>query len=200
MGHVLMMRKGSIHAFMSLPDGYTKQGYIQSSGTQYINTEFNPNQNTRVIIDFEPLVSTTWKGVFGSRLAAGDNEFAVDFESATSLRSMYGTGYKNLSTTMLSRFLVDKNKETCTVNGSIISNDPQTFQVDYPIWLFSKNTGNTAWGLLSMKLYSCKIYDNGILVRNFVPCTNPSGKYGLYDLVGRKFYEDAASGSFTGGS
>ena len=31
-----------------LPSGYTELQYIESTGTQYINTGFQPNQNTRV--------------------------------------------------------------------------------------------------------------------------------------------------------
>lgn len=48
---------------MSLPSGYTPLEYIKSSGTQYINTGFNPNQNTRVVVDVKPLSVTqakTW--------------------------------------------------------------------------------------------------------------------------------------------
>lgn len=42
--------------------------------------------------------------------------------------------------------------------------------------------------ILSSKLYSCKIYDsNGMLVRNYIPCTNESGKKGLYDTVNGTF-------------
>ena len=42
--------------------------------------------------------------------------------------------------------------------------------------------------ILSSKLYSCKIYDsNGMLIRNYIPCTNESGKKGLYDTVNGSF-------------
>ena len=37
----------------TLPEGYTLLKYIESSGTQYINTGFNPNQNTRLLMDIE---------------------------------------------------------------------------------------------------------------------------------------------------
>ena len=50
-----------------------------------------------------------------------------------------------------------------------------------------------------MKLYSCQIYDNGTPVRNFIPCKNPSGVVGLYDLVDGKFYTNAVAGNFTAG-
>lgn len=48
-------------------------------------------------------------------------------------------------------------------------------------------------------IYSCQIYDNGTLVRDYVPCINPSGEVGLYDLVGGKFYGNAGSGVFVTG-
>ena len=36
---------------MSLPSGYKRLEYIQSTGTQYIDTGFKPNNNTRVVMD-----------------------------------------------------------------------------------------------------------------------------------------------------
>ena len=47
-----------------------------------------------------------------------------------------------------------------------------------------------------MNLYTCKIYDNDKIVRNYIPCVNPSGKAGLFDLVESKFYENKGSGEF----
>ena len=59
-----------------------------------------------------------------------------------------------------------------------------------------------------MKLYSFKIYDNDILVRNFIPCycqksvkdvngvTCPPNTAGLYDIVNNEFYTNQGSGSF----
>lgn len=48
-------------------------------------------------------------------------------------------------------------------------------------------------------MYSCKIYDNETLVRNFVPCKNASGAVGLYDTVEGQFYANAGTGTFTAG-
>ena len=56
---------------MALPSGYTQYEYIESSGTQYIDTGFKPNQNTRTVIDFQatvaPLITEveyTYNGAF----------------------------------------------------------------------------------------------------------------------------------------
>ena len=184
----------------TLPEGYTQVEYIQSTGIQYINTEFNPNSDTRVDMTCEPTTTGTWKGIFGARKSASVDEFGVDIPSATEIRSMYGTESKSLTvSTVLQKFSVVKNKNVCTVNGTAITHTKQNFATSFPIRLFDKNSGGSAWGQISMKLYSCQIYDNGTPVRNFIPCNNPSGVVGLYDLVDGKFYTNAVAGNFTAG-
>ncbi len=185
---------------VTLPEGYTQLEYIQSTGIQYINTEFNPNNDTRVDIICEPTATGTWKGIFGARKSASVDEFGVDIPSATLIRSTYGTESQNLTvSTIMQKFSIVKNKNICTVNGAAITNTKQTFTTSFPIRLFDKNSGGSAWGQVSMKLYSCQIYDNDIPVRNFIPCENPSRVIGLYDLIGKKFYTNAVAGNFTAG-
>ena len=54
MGHCLFMRKGSVHKKPSLlPSGYTELAYIQSSGTQYIDTGVKPDQTYTLKIKFQ---------------------------------------------------------------------------------------------------------------------------------------------------
>lgn len=184
----------------TLPEGYTQVEYIQSTGIQYINTEFNPSSDTRVDMTCEPTTTGTWKGIFGARKSASVDEFGVDIPSTTAIRSMYGTESQNLTvSTILQKFSIVKNKNVCTVNGTAITHTKQNFTTSFPIRLFDKNSGGSAWGQISMKLYSCQIYDNGTPVRNFIPCKNPSGVVGLYDLVDGKFYTNAVAGNFTAG-
>jgi hypothetical protein len=51
-----------------------------------------------------------------------------------------------------------------------------------------------------MRLYYFQIYDNNVLVRDFVPCINASGEAGLYDKANNVFYGNAGSGTFEAGS
>ena len=44
---------GASAAFAALPAGYTQLTYIESSGTQYINTGIVPKASTRVVCDFQ---------------------------------------------------------------------------------------------------------------------------------------------------
>ena len=49
------------------------------------------------------------------------------------------------------------------------------------------------------RIYSCKIYSNSALIRQFVPCKNSSGEVGLYDEVNNVFYGNAGTGVFIAG-
>ena len=50
-----------------------------------------------------------------------------------------------------------------------------------------------------MVLYYCQIYNGNTIVRNYIPCINPDGEIGLYDLANSKFYTNAGTGVFTAG-
>lgn len=185
---------------MALPSGYTKLDYIESSGTQYIDTGFIPNQDSAVHIVCQPTVASGWQGIFGARSATNVGEFGVDIPAGTTLRSVYGTG--NVTTTVstvATKLDIYKNKNVCTINGAVLTNSTETFSSGYPIWIFDKNTAGSKWNPCSMKLYSCKVYDNGTLVRDFIPCKNASGTIGLWDNVNSVFYANAGTGTFSTG-
>ena len=85
------------------------------------------------------------------------------------------------------------------LNGSKLkSSFTSPFVSNYGIYLFANNSAGSAIQKTNAKLYSCQIYDNDVLVRDFVPCINASGEIGLYDSVGKKFYGNAGTGVFTG--
>ena len=77
---------------MSLPIGYKRLEYIQSSGTQYIDTGFKPNQDTRVVCDTIFPVSATAYWLFGARngnqdrtlgFLTYDSQYRSDFNTST---------------------------------------------------------------------------------------------------------------------
>lgn len=190
------------------PGGYTEVEYIESTGTQYIDTGFKPNQNTRVVVDAYVTAQTAIQALFGARNAAGSNAFDV-FALGSSDGGGYQTDYAAESTVKndilcSGRHTVDKNKNSFAVDGTLLhTHTASTFSCSYNLYLFTNNNGGTTMtGTFptAAKLYSCKIYDNGTLVRDFIPCKNEVGEVGLYDLVNDKFYGNSGSGSFTAGA
>ena len=66
----------------------------------------------------------------------------------------------------------------------------------------SRGSSNAAiQNVPAMRLYAFKLYDNGVLVRNYVPCYRKSDNVvGLYDTVNNKFYINKGSGTFKYGA
>ena len=50
-----------------------------------------------------------------------------------------------------------------------------------------------------IKIYYFKIYDNDVLVRDFIPVLDNYGTPCMYDKVERKFYYNAGTGDFIAG-
>ena len=189
-----------------LPEGYTELEYIQSSGNAYIDTDFKPNQNSRVRMDVEvgsPVAATMC--FFGTRNAnqptatLAYNVWAMN--TGASIRSDFFSTNASLDFAAASgtRILIDKDKTLCHVNDETITNTQNTGQATLDLFLLACNDIGSPDYYLPAKLYSCQIYDNGLLVRDFVPCIDPEGTVGLYDLVGGTFYGNSGTGAFTAG-
>lgn len=182
-----------------LPSGYTQLEYIQSSGSQYINTGFKPNQDTKISITVDfPLSGTTW--LYGGRTSAGSNSLGFLSEGGSNYRFDYASSINKLTVKPTGKFTIDSDKNKCYINGELaVTADYTTFTSPVNMYIFNNNNNGSLSSGSSAKLYSCSIYDNGVLIRNFIPCKNASGVIGLYDNVGGKFYANAGTGTFTVG-
>lgn len=188
------------HGGGRLPAGYTELAYIQSSGTQYVDTGVMANNNTRVVLDAAfPVAPPITVGMFGGRTSATSKNYAM-LRTSSAFRSDYNNVYtQTWAVTPTARRIFDKNKETTTIDGVSQSYTNETFQCDYTLYLFGINNAGSTSFLSSLRLYSCRIYDNNTLVRNYVPCTNTVGEVGLYDLVSASFFGNAGTGTFIAG-
>lgn len=189
-----------------LPAGYRQVEYIQSSGEQYIDTGFTPNQDTRVVMYFDLLAVNGQyaEPIFGVRTSLSSNGFYFWASGYGTTTEQYQSGYNTAShyvaVKRVGRHKVDKNKNVTTVDGISASGTYASFTAAWNLLLFnSYNNGALYSNTTCMKLYSCQIYDNGTLVRDYIPCINPSGEAGLYDLVYGVFYGNAGTGVFAVG-
>ena len=192
-GKVGMKKPGS-----RLPDGYTELAYIQSSGTQYIDAAFIPNQNTKIVFDF--LSESTDCCVFGSRISYNNSAFMLYWSTTDIAAIEIGSQYFGLGS------LADANRHTIQMDGTqfVFDGDVKytysttAFTAPATMRLFHA-AGAESFAKMTGKVYACQIYDNGTLARDFVPCVADAGGVGLFDLVNNKFYGNSGSGSFVGG-
>lgn len=185
---------------------YTELEYIESTGTQYIDTNFIPNSNTDIEIVCECIDN---KFLFGSRKSTtgtSQQRFAFYLQSLGAKRQ---TNPQFNNTNILDIYnaydLSKKNTVKFGKNG-FWQNDIQMidlvktygeFTGEYSMYLLNCNTANTVSSLFEKaKIYACKIYDNDVLVRDFIPVLDKTNVACLYDKVNKEYYYNAGTGEF----
>ena len=177
-----------------LPSGYTKLEYIESSGTQYIDTGVSNfrTQSTRVTLDVDWLSGLGY--YFGC--AQSGLSWYVEAFQPTKVYSGYLDESESADiATVIGRYTVDKNGVSTNVNGVKIQHASADSSASIPICLLACGGSSGVSGIAdAARIYSCKIYSGLTLIRQFVPCKNSSGEVGLYDEVNDVFYGNAGTG------
>lgn len=177
---------------MSFEKKYTPVEYLESTRTQYIDVQFIPNQDTKVEID----------GMFtvpdGTSLFGSNPHYVITSRSSGNYLFRYNNINYETQLKVLNRKIIKIDKTGVYINGSLYINwEEQTFQSTYSALIFARR--NSSGGVeekSSSRIYSCKIWDNDTLVRDFVPVIDSSGIPCLYDKVEDKFYYNEGSGEF----
>ena len=194
-----------------LPTGYKYLHGLTGDGA-YINTGVAPTELTDVACLFNaPKQSTATGYIFGSRVSSSNTstgqlnfylgaENGADYFGWRSARvsSTIGIGgslYRHFfSNKGLSGNLLCESQYVSKFKGAS-GTFPSTTQNMYLFVL--NNAGSLTKCVNPVKIFSFKIWQDGSLVRDFVPCINEStGKGGMYDLKGNTFYGTANSTDF----
>lgn len=177
--------------------------YIESSGTQYIDTGVTSSDNIKIEIKAEILDLSKNAAIFGGKSSSGEI-FRIIYNSET---DKFTAGYRTsgdivIPDTIVSSgvhtFLLDK---TCfKIDDKLISiSDETSFSSTNTINLFRINS-KFVNHISTMRLFYCKIYENNILIRDFIPYKNSDGEIGLFDIVNHLFYKSLSEDSFIAGS
>lgn len=190
-----------------LPEGYTEVAYIQTDGTSStytINTGVTANKYIKAVADMEILGATGSKTQYFFRAQNSLNppnsySFYIMFREKSGMVAKY---YNN------SEIVVDANKtprrmvatldgpnKTATVDGTSVRLSSSLSATIGTIYLFYSASSTNR---MPSKMYSCQIYKSEVLLRDFVPCVDPAGIPGLFDLVESKFYKNSGTAFITG--
>ncbi len=201
--------------------------YLQNvNGASTINTEYEwTSEIVKVEMQAQVTSNPSSQSLFGSEERVSSStttrNFAFVPHGANGAYSVYvGAGSNGgISLGLNNKFsltleTITGKKYNAVINGTKVCDGKaytQTVITDGDqrtnrgkIYIFSNHSQDNSGSdpiqnISGMRLYSFKMYDNGIMVRNFVPCV-VDGVAGLYDLVGYKFYEDFTGTAFTYGN
>lgn len=171
--------------------------YLESSGTQYINTNYKPNNNT--IVDAVFTRDRTDTSAFACRWTGAStyDTFGI-YQSNNNLVFYYGrfSSKKYISVSIPSGVNTIKlGISSIVCNGTSYSIARGTFTATYPIYLFAFNNIGTPGFYCSIKIYSFVISENGTKKLDMIPVRVGSVGY-MYDKVSGQLFGNAGTGSF----
>ena len=179
--------------------GYTFQGwaqyilleYIESTGTQYIDTGVTPSANFDFYLDAMITSNELYQNVFGTTTNSIFSRVVADTLLSSSINgnaSNGGIGFGGAD----NRFYIGLSpRRILSANGT-----EKTLKRPYsPSGTFMLlNSGTKA------RVYGAKLYDGTNLVFNLIPAKHlADNAIGMYDTVTKTFFENAGTGTFIAG-
>lgn len=196
---------------MFLPDEYEELEYIKSTGTQWIDTQYIPNANTKLIVKFkqeQAQTNTTYYPI--SCVRSDDNKLLLECfirQTNTWAYSVAGNEYVGTLESATNMLNVEMSLTKFSINGTTIRT-ASTVTVNNTtrklfLFAYNKDGGPDTTRYMSCNLYSAKVYEtnDGIdtLIMNFIPAKRKSDNViGLYDMISNHFFTNSGTGSFTG--
>ena len=192
-----------------LPNGYIGVEYIESSGTQYINTGFMATgYPVKYHVLYRHDVGLDRESLFGSRETNPQRDSGWAYGRTDGYISIYiGESIVTIGAQKVGEVndltleVTSDTEFSYSVNG-VAGNGVYSGSksVGIPQYLFALNVDGGARFQSKVKMYAFSITERGNLVRDFVPCISPNNEVGMYDTVTATFFGNSGSGAFVAGA
>ena len=190
-----------------LPLEFTQIEYIESTGTQYIDTDYIPRNNTKIDIKYERASEAQTEAIFGVNWSL-NGFFLMHYQG--NVRWHGKTNAYDISESTLgnireiSVYQTDISINGVDYNNVVNVNDTQTNTLRI-FGVRGDNTASQPRGKLKIYELVAYEYDENtntfITMCDFIPCIrNIDNKPGLYDIVNDEFYTNQGTGEFSYGS
>ena len=189
--------------------------YIQSSGSQYIDTGVRARTPVRAVLDLATVGVSEDKTILGARKNTGDTRFFLAHRYKMSDNHAYVVQAVNAWGGYIGQKVRDKNRyqhfesyigtpeRTLVVRDAdgTVSKSTVSTSIDtgLNLYLFAANMYGSPGQFANVRIYGCKIWLDDVLQRDFYPAEDSSGAAGLYDAVSHTFFKNQGSGTFTKG-
>jgi len=195
-------------SYSLLPQDFQQVEYIKANGYQYIDTNYKPNQDTKVEMMVES--SGTYAYYYGCwDIAYNNGAYALGNDGHNVYIGYDGQGGGVGSPINSGSHLLIQDKNKVYVDGTLFNEQTYTgFQTNNNLYLFTQNraglalqpAGNRTTETSYIYCKYCKIYENDILIRYFIPCYRVIDNVaGMYDLITDFFFANSGSGEFVCG-
>lgn len=199
---------------LSMFIGMQQLEYIESTGTQYIDTGIIPDENTNVKVKasyVKIIPSSQYDSVVGSTVADGTANhrfYPLGYTYSTGkIRQSYGSAqYEQTFDTAIHTVDFNNADKQVVVDGTVVGSTAYGFvkaETQPSLYLFAtnvkRNLNSTPEWYGAVRLYALQIYNNGTLVSDMIPIKDDTGHGALYDKVTQQIFYNSGTGDFVCG-
>ena len=177
--------------------------YLESTGTEYINTGFIPTIKTKTAEKTRMLSSGAKTPDFVRWTSAPEYDTFGTYLAGANIAVYYGnyrTGKsKSFAYTVGNDFELVNDITEIKFNNTTQAADRGSTDwtnTTYPLCLFAGNNSGSITFFADMRMYYYKIWDNGVLLRDYKPAVDENGVGFMFDRAERKIYDNAGTGAF----
>jgi hypothetical protein len=185
-----------------IPREYTQLEYIESTGTQYIDTGITPTNTTTTEVNFK-YNELNGGTIFAALQSNGRNYYGIGTSTTPQYRLWYGSGgapWVLSGTPDLNRHVAKLQNKSFYLDDILIASSPLSTEQNVNMYLFGANLARALYAPSKANIYEAKIWSGTGLVRNFIPARrNSDGMLGMYDTVSNTFFTNDGTGEFIAG-
>lgn len=194
--------------------GYKQVEYLQSTKTQWIDTGVQSSSDLKIVIDTMAIgdgSSFNDDPLLGGRTNDGKNSILICFYDTNNHWTFvrWGSGIGSGANIMFGKFYpnirrkIEISQQGVYMDGNMhVSVQESSFQDNgYGLALFGFRNLTTGEIISYGRhiIYSCQIYKDNLLIRDFIPVLDKDGIACLYDKVEDKCYYNQGTGDFIAG-
>lgn len=178
---------------------YTKIKYIESTGTQYIDTKYICGNDVRIETEFEYLqIDSVFRCIYGKQTKTA-SEDAITVSQAVNYRvqAYWRTNLTPFTLEKDRRYKMLQSQNALVLDG-----------VDYGGWsssitrsqltmyLMARNNNGSAGNFFKGRIYGFKIYESNILAMDLIPVLDRSKVPCFYDKISNELLYNKGTGEF----
>lgn len=178
---------------------YTKIKYIESTGTQYIDTKYICGNDVRIETEFEYLqIDSVFRCIYGKQTkTAAEDAITVSQAVNYTVQAYWRTNLTPFTLEKDRRYKMLQSQNALVLDG-----------VDYGGWsssitksqltmyLMARNNNGSAGNFFKGRIYGFKIYKSNILAMDLIPVLDSSKVPCFYDKISNELLYNKGTGEF----
>lgn len=178
---------------------YTKIKYIESTGTQYIDTKYICGNDVRIETEFEYLqIDSVFRCIYGKQTkTAAEDAITVSQAVNYTVQAYWRMNLTPFTLEKDRRYKMLQSQNALVLDG-----------VDYGGWsssitksqltmyLMARNNNGSAGNFFKGRIYGFKIYESNILAMDLIPVLDSSKVPCFYDKISNELLYNKGTGEF----